>query len=259
MKSFAAIAFLASAEALRIRDTTTGTAGTAGTADLAVQCPTGEKLSADGTHCVIDQALTAPCPSGTHDINGTCTDVAPVPTAGTYRVDEVEEAIQAAFWGWCDELALQTMSQGWWEDWQLLESIGDSFMDVFGDEWGWASADKKDCAAFLTSMSPDSLVDKAIENMTALATRKEQPGYWDSWNDGYMHASYWNNKYNDDVRKWAFEDGVDQGVFDAKSAMFGAMARPNWNETYDASWNGTNGTNSTNTTGYYDCPTGTTC
>ena len=38
--------------------------------------------------------------------------------------------------------------------------------------------------------------------------------------------------------------------------MFGAMSRPNWNETWDASWNGTNGTNSTNSTGP-DCISGT--
>ena len=78
------------------------------------------------------------------------------------------------------------MSQGWWEDWELLESIGHAFDDVFGDEWGNASAEKTECAAFLTSMSPDSLVDQAISNMQALKTRRDQPGYWDAYNDGSM-------------------------------------------------------------------------
>ena len=51
------------------------------------------------------------------------------------------------------------MSRGWYEDWDLLESIGDAFENTFMDEWGGVYVDAKDCAGFLTSMSPDSLVD----------------------------------------------------------------------------------------------------
>ena len=140
------------------------------------------------------------------------------------------------------------MSTGWWEDWELLESIGDAFENTFMDEWGYSSADAKDCAGFLTSMSPDSLVDKAISNMEAYRERRMKPGYWEASWDGYMQASFYANKWAEESAEYAYEDGVEQGVFDAKSALFGAMARPNWNETWDASWNGTNGTNSTNMT-----------
>lgn len=262
MKTFAATLLFASAQALRIKQG--GTAGTAGTAadttmpTTGVVCPAGEVLSTDGSHCMPDPNMTAPCPSGQHMVSGMCVDQGTVPAAGTYRVDEVETAIQEAYWGWCDDFALQQMSQGWWEDWQLLESIGQGFKDTFEDEWGWVGANASDCAAYLTSVSPDSLVDQAISNMQALKTRREQPGYWDAYHDGSMQAWFYSSKYSEENREHAFNDGVEQGVFDAKSAMFGAMARPNWNETWDASWNGTNGTNSTNAT-TWDCPSGTTC
>lgn len=258
MKSFAATILFATAQALRIKQSgttsgvTTGTAGTIADSTTGVACPQGEILSADGSHCMPDPSMTAPCPSGTEFVAGSCDPIPSVPAAGTYRVDEVEQAISEAYWGWCDGFALQQMSNGWYEDWELLQNIGEAFESTFADEWGWSSANAKDCAAFLTSMSPDSLVDSAIANMQALKDRRNQPGYWEAHMDGSMQAYYYSNKWADESREYAFNDGVEQGVFDAKSAMFGAMARPNWNETWDASWNGTNGTNSTNSTGL-DC------
>lgn len=69
MKTFAATILFASAQALRIKQSGTAAGDVATIADstmptTGVMCPQGEMLSSDGSHCMPDPTMTAPCPSG---------------------------------------------------------------------------------------------------------------------------------------------------------------------------------------------------
>ena len=61
-------------------------------------------------------------------------------------------------------------------------------------------------------------------------------GYWEAEYDGRMAESV----YSENNKKRAYNDGVTKGVEDAFSSIYGAMFRPNWNETYNNGWNMTN-------------------
>ena len=97
----------------------------------------------------------------------------------------------------------------------------------------------------MSGRASQEVAENAIAQLKALEERRAESWYWDAYSDGSRSA--WI--YGQQSQKYAHEEGVAQGVFDAKSAMFGAMVRPNWNETYDPSWNQTNSTDYTATSG----------
>jgi hypothetical protein len=90
------------------------------------------------------------------------------------------------------------------EGWNLKEKYNNDHKN----EWGgidWVSGEA--FGNWLMENSSQAFQDNAVSNISAWMERKNQPGYWDAYNDGNREANFWAQ----DSMKWEYERGLNDG------------------------------------------------